>query len=294
MFNLNNTIMTTLNEMLFPVRIVETSELVGFGANSDYSHAVVGTIDGEDKILNVCSDRYELVPNEAIFPVVEKMLNDRNINFTASYKMTNHAVFSASYIIEDETYFVGSVNDQIKPRFEILHSYNGLQIYTICLGYYRLVCTNGLVIPFEGTEEKNLMITGKHTQKILTSFDTLFDMIPMFFDRNPEFIARFEVLYAKKIKAGKLKSTVEKVMEKAGLTPVKRYNKNGKKSENSENLDDVLATIRTELAILNETDANNWLVYNAINAFIFNDEKNKKSQSKRRELDKKVLAELMK
>ena len=267
---------TNLDDILFPVRLEKTENLFGMPANSDYSHAVVATIDGQDKILNVCSDRYELVPNSNIFPVIENELNKRGVNFTAKYKSTNNAIFNVSYILEDDSFKIGNNNDQIKPRFEVTHSYNGLAKYQIVLGYYRLVCSNGLVIPVEGKEETNLMITGKHTQKILDSIGELFDMIPNFLEKNGSFIKKYEVLYDTKV--SNWVDRVETVMNATGI-------KKGK--------DDVMATIRTEMAKLDETVCNDWLIYNGINNLIFDDSKNVKSETVRRELDKKVLTEIM-
>lgn len=265
-----------VNDILFPVRMEDTENVFNISANSDYAKTVVATIDGQDKILNVCSDRYELVPNDQIFPAIRHELNSRGVKFSETYRNTNNAIFNASYTLEDNSFKVGTANDVIKPKFEVTHSYNGQQKYSIVLGYFRLICSNGLVIPLEGKEDTTLQITGKHTQKILDSIGQLFDMIPQFLKENGGFIKKYEVLFDTKV--DNFSDRVEEVMNATGI---------------KKGMDDVLATIRTEMSQLNIDKPNDWLVYNAINRLIYDDEKNVKLQAVRRDLDKKVLAHIM-
>ena len=267
---------SNVNDILFPVRLEDTEKVFNMPANSDYCKSVIATIDGQDKVLNVCSDRYELVPNDQIFPAIRHELKSRGVKFSETYRNTNNAVFNASYTLEDNSFNVGIANDIIKPKFEVTHSYNGLQKYSIILGYYRLICSNGLVVPLEEKEETNLQITGKHTQKILDSIGQLFDMIPEFLAKNGGFIKKYEVLYDTKVE--NFSDRVEEVMNATGI---------------KKGMDDVLATIRTEMSQLSIDKANDWLVYNAINRLIYDDEKNIKSQQVRRDLDKKVLTHIM-
>jgi hypothetical protein len=257
--------------------------------NSDYSHSIIGLIDGVETLLNSCSDRYELVTNAEIFPRIEDELNARNLDFTAEYRSTNNAVFSAKYVIENDSYRVGNDGDVIKFQLVVTHSYNGLEKYTMSLGAFRLICTNGMVIPFEGYEEKNYTVTGKHTKKIQESIQGLFAKIPEFFGEAEKFVKRYELMYDTKIE--NFGERVESVMDAVGIS-VGKTCKDG--SRNTPNLDHVLATIRTEMAQLNETVCNDWLIYNGINGYIFDDEKNVKSQSVRKDLDKKVMAEILK
>ena len=79
-----------LNDLLFDVKKVNFAETFGMAANSDYSHAIIGNINGENKVLNVCSDRYELVRNSEIFPQIRQILNDAGLQFSEKY-MVNHA-----------------------------------------------------------------------------------------------------------------------------------------------------------------------------------------------------------
>lgn len=264
-----------VNDLLFPVKMVDTSEIFGMAANSDYQKAVIATIDGQDKILNVCSERYELVPNTEIFGMIEADLLSKGVNFTPYYSMRNHAVFTAKYVIEDEKFFIGNGKDVIKPMISVNHSYNGLVQYFLNCGYYRMICSNGLVIPAKGYEDRNLSVKGKHTKLINNSVEKLFNVLDDFFgtgNLSDIFVERYGKLYDTKIE--NVSERVEAVMNAVGI---------------KKGLEDVLATIRTEMAKLGETKANDWLVYNGINELIFDNSKNVKTDIVRQELDKKVL-----
>ncbi|GAH14154.1 unnamed protein product, partial [marine sediment metagenome] len=118
--------------------------------NSEYGYIVQGDVEGEIMDLNYCSDRYELVPNEVIFPRIEEELNARGMAFSVAYHAIDNVRFYAKYILEDKNLAIGSGSDQVKPMISVNHSYNGLTKYSITFGYFRMVCSNGLVIPLEG------------------------------------------------------------------------------------------------------------------------------------------------
>ena len=58
------TTICTVDELCFPVELIDNPNKT----NREYSKIVVGEVDGEDMDLNYCSPRYELVPNDMIFP----------------------------------------------------------------------------------------------------------------------------------------------------------------------------------------------------------------------------------
>ncbi len=273
--------MTKLQDLLFNVRKVDNSE----NTNSEHAYKVIGNIDGVDKVLNYCSDRYELVDNKEIFPAIETELKNRNMEFSAHYEQVNNARFYSKIILEDQSLAIGSGNDVVKPMVSINHSYNGLTKYSITFGYFRLVCSNGLVIPLEGHEDKNLNISGKHTKEILNSIDLLFDKMNVFFDLQPTIKKRFEVLTDRAIP--NYGERIEAVLNATKLKPSKSQ------------LTEINVTAINEANTLNGGVVNDWLIYNAINAYIYKAKDNKGNRSKaapetKMSIDKKVLEYIMK
>ena len=267
--------MTNLNDLLFDVKMVDFQEQFGIPANSDYKNAIIGTIDGQEKLLNACSDYYELIPNSQIFPQINQNLNNANINYSASYKSINDARFYADYIIEDRAIQI-SKGDVIKPRIQIRHSYNGLTKYSIVFGYFRLICTNGLVIPVESENKFNLNITGKHTKSINESFDKLLINLNIFTNEAQNIAKTFKVLAEKKV-----------------LNPEERLTEVMNQANIKKGQDLILNTIRKESAQLYGGTVNDWLIYNGINEYINNDQNNKKAPEAREAIDQKVLSFIM-
>jgi hypothetical protein len=196
-----------LNDIMFPVKIIDNPRR----ANREYSKIVVGKLEedvllSEDELknlsqeeadllnetnippikradykldLNYCSPRYELVPNADIFPKINAILMKYKINYSVNYYHDDFARFYADYQIEDKryTYKMKGTSDVITPMLRIQHSYNGLTKYKITFGYFRLVCTNGLVIAIQDMKQFNLCLTGKHTSSILNSLKRLNDLM---------------------------------------------------------------------------------------------------------------------
>jgi len=151
--------------------------------------------------LNYCSPRYELVPNADIFPVVRQLLISHGIEFTESYSHIDYARFYASYIITDKRYahkINGSTSDLVYPMLKVQHSYNGQTKYNIVFGYYRVICTNGLVIPVEEMKHYNLSMVGKHTESIKRSLQKLNHALTYFVDNAAQITfaitAKYETL----------------------------------------------------------------------------------------------------
>jgi hypothetical protein len=272
--------MTTLNDFLFPVQIIENPE----NTNTEHAYKVVGIVDGKEKVLNYCSDRYELVDNSEIFPKIEAELNERNMKFSVAYYAINDARFYAKYILEDSNLAIGSGKDQVKPMISVNHSYNGLTKYAIMFGYFRMVCSNGLVIPLEGQEETNLSIVGKHTKEIKNSVSKMFTKMNDFFALQGKIQRKFNVLTDKAVP--NYADRIEEVINATKLKPSKSQ------------LAEINAVAIDEANTLNGGVVNDWLIYNAINAYIYKgtDAKGNKSKAApevKAKTDKKVLNYIM-
>jgi len=154
-----------INELCEGLTAAESLDLI--------SHFPETKVVSEETDLNYCSPRYELVPNSTIFPKVEDILNGHGIKFNVTYSHTDNTRFYANYEITDErfSYKMKGTNDRINFIWNFQHSYNGLTKYRGIAGFFRLICSNGLVVPVEEMNDYNLCIQGKHTSSILHSLE---------------------------------------------------------------------------------------------------------------------------
>jgi Domain of unknown function (DUF932) len=273
-----------LESILFPVQMVDSSKITKMPSNSEYSQMVVGLIDKKETVLNVCSDRYELIPNSEIFPNIREILLNNKIKFSEHYENLHNARFYATYVIEDKkfAYKVANSNDVIKPQIRVTHSYNGLTKYSINFGYFRLVCSNGLTIPVEEMAKYNLSITGKHTSSIKQSFEKLNDTLNYFVDNAEQISLSINAIFDGMAKefVTKIDDRIKEVLNVANITAIENNNFN--------TIDYIKGVIDSEKHLY-KGKVNDWLIYNGINSYIFNDTLNKKAPEKRAEIDSKVL-----
>lgn len=273
----------TLADLTFPVEIRDNERKT----NREYSKVVTGVINGEEIDLNYCSPVYELVPCADIFPVVENIFNQHGIAFEADYSHTQNARFYGNYRITDPrfSYRMQGTNDSIDFIFYYQHSYNGLTKYKGLAGYYRLVCTNGLTVPIQEMKEYNLCLEGKHTSVIkhsLIEFGSLLtNLVNNIGTVKKAITDKYEQLGG--VWVAKPEDRVTEVLKASGIISVdnKKFN----------TVNEILATIRAEA---NDTSlgyngrVNDFLIYNGINQYIFND-RNVAAPEKRRDVDSKVL-----
>jgi hypothetical protein len=282
MFTSKNGGLSTSNvaDICFPVAKVPLSDL-GFGSISSTEYAIVANIAGRQTFLNTCSDRYNLYPNDNIFGKVEMMLNANGIAFEVEYQMFDYSTFHAVYKLTNV--FVTLPNgDKMYLKFEITHSYNGLVQYVMILGYFRLVCSNGLVVPLEGHDENNFYIKGKHTDKVEQSINNLIQTLEVFIDRSEDVADRYRIMAERPVT--NWKERVVTVMEQTGIHA-------GKKDVNVLAIHEiVLKELADRIGTGKKVHANDWLIYNAINeGYIYNDQVNSIRPHLRIEKDAKVI-----
>lgn len=260
------TTICTLNDLIFPVEMKDNPR----NTNSEYSKVVTGIIKGNEFDLNYCSPRYALVPNEMIFPQIENVLNANGITYSPSYKHINNVRFYADYNINDKRYGyrMNGTNDIIQPMLRVQHSYNGLTKYKIVFGYFRLVCSNGLVIAVEQMKEYNLVIVGKHTEQILHSFEELNTMLQNFGQNakqvTSDIVAKYELLGGRAVT--NVQDRITEVLKAVKVTAVDNSKFN--------TVNDIVNRITKEA-----TDptlgyggrVNDWLIYNGINQYLHSD-----------------------
>lgn len=279
---------TELEEILFEVFMQDNPRKT----NKEYSKVVVGVIDGEEWDLNYCSDVYTLIPNKSIFPEIERVLTENNVEHTSEYTHINNVRFYADITITDEryAYTLKGTNDKIMPSLKVQHSYNGLTKYKIHFGYFRLVCSNGLVIPIEEMNHFNLSILGKHTDSILKSFDKLDSMLKFFTAEakgiTERITAKFEILRSRIVTD--VEKCVTDVFEKCGMNLID----NSKFST----MNYITAIVREEankVGLGYKGKVNEWLVYNAINQYLNDNDLNIATPEVRHEKDSKVFEYLL-
>jgi len=238
--------------------------------------------------VNVCSDQYKLIPNSDIFPRIEAILNQSGIAYSVSYSMLNFSRFYVEYTIEDQRFAYDMGNgDYIKPVIKVSHSYNGATNYKIVVGWFRLVCSNGLVIAIEDMKKYNLIISGKHTEKIESSLHKFEELLTIFNENNPVLaivLNKFTLLNSMPI--NDLKNTIEKTLEKTGIISVDNKNLN--------TVNYVQNKINSELKILGLNVPTLWHIYNAINFYINDSTLNKTTPDLKEAKDQKVFEYLLK
>ena len=278
-----------LSDLCFPVELIDNPNKT----NQEYSKIVVGNVDDEEIDLNYCSPRYELVPNEMIFPKVEEIFNQQGINFSVEYSHTQHARFYGNYTIEDPrfTYTMkNSKNDVIKFIWNFQHSYNGLTKYKGVAGFYRTICENGLVVPVKEMKQYNLVLEGKHTVAILKSLEE-FQQILVNVTNNLGVVktaitSKYESLGGRVVT--KPHDRVKEVLTATKIAMVDNAKLN--------TLNDITKRIMseaTQTSLGYNGRVNDWLIYNGINQYI-NDDRNITAPEKRRETDSKVLEYILK
>jgi len=277
-------IIATLNDLLFPVEMRDEE----MKCNKEYSRKVIGFVNGDEMLLNQCSNIYTLIPNADIFPNVEQVLDANGIEYEVTYRHINHVRFYADYVITDKrfVYRLQGTNDEIKPMISVQHSYNGLTKYKIIFGYFRFICENGMVIPVHEMEEFNLVITGKHTESVKRSFKQLNALLVRFSSDahtiTNAIVAKYELLGGRAVT--NVKDRLTEVLKATGITPVdnKKFN----------TLEDITHRIMVE-ANANGLGYNgrvtDFLVYNGINQYINDDDLNIAAPETRMVKDSKVM-----
>jgi len=279
------TVITTdnVNNLLFPVEKVDTEIVTGMPANSDYSHLILVGEQGSKKIVNACSKRYELVPISDFAPQIREIIMSKGLEFEENYTMRDHAVFTGELIIKDTDFYIGdNPEDTLNMRVQWMTSYNGLVNYEMNVGtFYRYLCENGLWMTGYDTKKYGLSITGRHTIKIQDSLRLLEQKLNYVLssDVKEKYKETMRPLYEHWIE--NIDERVTEVLKIAGIGATKN------------NIEIINGTLQEESNILYDGKINDWLVYNAVNKFLFDNTNNVMLEPKRRATDNKVLTHLL-
>lgn len=251
-------------------------------------HAIV---DSNGNILNFCSSSYNLRHNSTLHKPLEELMKKNKMEFEQKIQIINGVKFYVDYILKDKIKSP-TVND-IVPKFTIMNSYDGTLKTTICFGFYRIVCGNGLARPC-GTES---IFAKKHRKPIETedkdissvSSDDILVGIQEFLNSIKDDTAIYEKLQAKKADAGIIIKVAEKlklsknVLEKANNRFELETNKKG-----------TLTYVNDQNKVVKHKgyDPTLYLVYNALNYALYNTNLKEFPEIKMKR-DKSVLAEVL-
>jgi hypothetical protein len=238
------------------------------------------------KVVNVCSGDYGLLTNKNFFGAFEKHLQEEHINFTVKYRNINDKQFTADYILDGSIdinpKFQNRYKDIIQPKIRLINSYDGNLKTAAFVSFFRQVCSNGL-----HALRNELAFSLKHRSNIVElSFPSLTTMLNTY--RKSEginVIRRFEVLAESPVNTLDVQDIIKKITEQTNIFKFEKSDKNEDMSINAKFVYDVVNRETTHFNI----KPNAWIIYNAFNEWIHNEERNQKTETKRNELDTKVF-----
>ena len=266
-----------MTDIYFPVKKVPVEEITipGLEHPSGISHAiVVMKPDGVERVVQYCSELYYLVPNDSIIPAFEKEIS-RFFEVEKRIKMDRWARFFIDFILKDKLVAM-SPKDSVFPRIQLINSYDGSIKYHFMAGYYRLICSNGLMVPAGFVKD----LTSMHTPKLgkETSFESVLQMASEFLAETGDITEVYRELQDQPTPNWMLR--IEEIIEETSF-PVSLQ-------------EEVTERMGVELEIFPEAKPNDWLIYNAFNYQLNHHEELKAKESKKNGMDQEVLEYLLK
>jgi hypothetical protein len=247
-----------------------------------FDHAI---IDDDKKILNFCSKRYSLVKNKTVLQPIEQYFKEKKIDFIRNVRVINNSKFYVDYIVKQRK-DAGDVKG-IFPKISIWNSYDGGTIMRHEMGFYRLVCSNGLTRPEGDIINKSFKHSSSDTYNTQERIINIIRDAKYFIDNSSHDVDKFEELSKKKT----TRRHISSVGKKVGLSK--------KIVESAEDRYDL--EVVSGLEYMNEhgevvkhsgCNKNLFTLYNALNYGIYNTN-TKELPEKKIEKDKKLLTHLL-
>jgi hypothetical protein len=269
------------------VKKVKVSNLLpGFSAPPGFDHVIV---DENNNILNFCSGRYSLVNNSTILKPIESYLKTNNIDYIKKVKIINGSKFYVDYIIKTR-----KDTENVKgifPKISIWNSYDGGSTMRHEMGFYRLICSNGLTRPEGEVKKKSFKhAVSQKTNKTDTQekiLKILMD-IKSFIDGCSLDIQKFEDMTKVKVTKAKIDSIANhlKLSKKIVECAKERYDLETK--EGVEYINEYGEVVKSK-----GCEKNLFTLYNALNYGIYNTNL-KELPEKKIEKDKELINYLLK
>lgn len=268
-----------LEPLLKPVEKVDLVDLIpGIQTNPQQECAIIIQDGDEKKIVNVCSKQYHLLPNKHFIEPLLEVFGDSKIQIVTDARLD--ARFSIDIIFEDlKADIMGK--DPVKAKLKVHNSYDGRAKYQFHMGFFRMICKNGMVIPLEGFENKNISSKMRHMPILGDTFDkdSIRSMVDNFGMNMLDYQLPFTKLAEMRVSEAQLPDLLKEVTGKTKF-PVRQ-------------LDDVIDRLQIEMNELDE-DLNHWLIYNAFNYQLNHSEAIVMDPSKKEQLDHDIFALLLK
>lgn len=280
----------SLQQLYAPVKKVELNSIFpGREFPRACDHAIM---DKKGNILSFCSNSYNLRSNSTLFKPLEELMTENKIPFDRKIKIVDGTKFYVDYILRERVKS-RTVND-ILPKFSIWNSYDGTVKTTMKFGFYRVVCSNGLVRP-HGTQ---VNIAKKHRKALgeedgidisLTKESEILTSVKGFLMDTKKDMEVYEQMNKVKADVQRILKIADKLKFSKKLldTSVERF-----ELETSTNKSLTYVNENGEIVTHEGSPATLYTVYNAINYAIYNCNPKELPQAKLKR-DELVLAEVL-
>jgi hypothetical protein len=225
--------------------------------------------------VNTVSEKYNLVPNTEVFGKIRQTILDAGIEIVEKYTMVDYSKFEMELIFPRH-YFYMPNGDLVFLKCSALNSYSSVSNHSVSFGLYRPVCTNGLSLP---VKDYAIDFSGKHTQSLATDLQGLNQTLIKFLNSPDELKKPFEVLSQRIV--NDVPARIEHLLKATEIAAIDNSKFN--------TVNFITDRIKTEMEILNISQPNEWLVYNAINRYLYDDSRNNFTAEKRQKIDRALM-----
>lgn len=278
---------STLESVLFPVNMVNASDVFNLPNITRFNQAVTGLINGQLTILGLHGSQYTLNPNEKFINNILSGVNNTGIKYTTEVYNTNNTRFNIRVVLDGIKFSFtndkGQTRDNLSPMLDIWNSYDGSVSPTFTMSTYRQICSNGMI----GLKAV-ASIRKKATKQVLYAFDSVPNMIDEFikdFENQGAIITR---LSDKKV--DNLKDKIVDLAKEFDLFKTHTMSK-GVITGYSDNVELIANSIQSEANVLG-SGVNNWLLYNGLNQWLFSLE-NSLTEPNREKIDVAIVNRLL-
>jgi Domain of unknown function (DUF932) len=258
------------DNVMVDARILPLASLTGYPCSNSRCQGIISN----GTLVNVVSKSYGHLDNRSFFANIEEQVSSLGISYKTRAINRNDSSFAVDYIFDQD--FVSLLGeDKIYPMLRFTNAYDGSHPTTGSLGYFRQICSNGLMVA-----ESKMTFKAKHTlsihQVVFPNLKRIFDT----FMNNENFIilSKMEKLQKMSIEPKDF------VREICHTTKVWQFEASKSNPEPSLNSRLVLETIEQEAELLGGLRPNRWLGYNAFNSIVYG--KLKKNFSAQENIDK--------
>lgn len=238
-------------------------------------HLIITHPSSGPLIVNACSKNYELIPNkDLIMPVYNRIATEHDIKLVV--RQFGNAKFYVDFIFMDSKASVMK-KDTIYPRVRLNNSYDGSVKYSYDYGFYRLVCSNGLMVPEKGTEYRQMKLM--HTPKAGDgrALELTLESVEKFLGDWKKLLSQYDPLLEKRMKMDEALKRMEEIREE-GIFPAR-------------SMEIAIGQLQKEVNL--GLPINDFLLYNALNYALHNNPNSNMKTHKADKIDRKILTYLL-